>query len=461
RIAKKLDELGVDVIEAGSAIISEGEREAIKKIVKENLKAEICSFTRTLKEDVDAALECEVDSINLVVPVSDLHIKYKLGKDRDFVRERCMEIVEYAKEHGLIVEVSGEDGSRADIDFVESLFGDAVKVGADRICLCDTVGILTPEKSSEIFTRLSKIGVPVSAHCHNDFGLATANSIAALRSGAEGVHVTVNGIGERAGNASLEEIVMSLEVLYGVKTGISKEEIYQTSRLVSRLTGIPVSPQKPIVGENAFTHESGIHVHAIISEPSTYEPMIPEMIGRERRIVFGKHAGKKAIEKALKEMGIEADEDKIRDILKRVKELGDRGKKVTDSDIQTIAQTVLEIGKHQKIKLEDYSVVTGKNMIPTASIRLSIDDKEVIEAGTGIGPVDAVINALRKAIKGTEINLEEYHVEAITGGTDALVEVSVKLKKNGRIVSAHGARADIIMASVEAVIEGINRLESK
>jgi len=413
-----------------------------------------------MKTDVDHALECGVDSIHLVVPVSDLHITTKLKKDRETVRHMAVDITEYAKDHGLIVELSGEDASRADLTFLKSVYSDGINAGADRICYCDTVGMLVPEKTTEVFKELSSAyNVPVSIHCHDDFGLAVSNSIAALAAGAEEVHATVNGIGERAGNTSLEEVVMILEWLYQYDTGIEIKEIYKISRLVSRLTGIPVAPNKSLVGGNAFTHEAGIHVHGLLADTSTYEPIKPEVIGRERKVVLGKHAGKSSVILALKELGLDVDDSQLNEILGRVKELGDHGKRVTDADLQTIAEAVLDIYRESRVTLEEFTVVSGNRVTPTSSIKLNVGGREVVEAGIGDGPVDATINAIRKAIAGVaDIRLEEYHVDAITGGTDALVEVLVKLSRDGKMITARGARTDIIMASVEAVLNGINYL---
>ena len=460
-IAQALDDIGISVIEAGSAITSTGERESIKAVANEGLNAEICSYCRIVKMDVDYALECDVDSIHLVVPVSDLHIRTKIKKDRDAVRQIAVEVTEYAKDHGLVVELSGEDASRADLKFLKALYEDGIDAGTDRLCFCDTVGLLVPERTTEIFRDLSSsLKAPLSIHCHNDFGLATANTVAALAAGAKQAHVTVNGIGERAGNASLEEVVMSLEWLYKYNTGIKHEMIYRISRLVSRLTGVPVSPNKALVGGNAFTHEAGIHVHGLIADKSTYEPMNPEYIGRQRQIVLGKHAGRSSITLALKEMGLEADEVQTEEIFNRVKQLGDQGKHITDADLQTIAEIVLDIYREPLIKLEEFTIVSGNQVTPTASIKLKVKNKIIVEAGIGNGPVDAVINSIRKAVSSCaeDIILEEYHVDSITGGTDALVEVRVKLSKNGKMITASGARTDIIMASVEAVMNGMNRL---
>jgi D-citramalate synthase len=458
-IARQLDALGLDVIEAGSAVTSEGERRAMKAVAEEGLRAEVCSYVRARTGDVDLALNCDVDSIHLVVPVSDLHIRCKLRSDREGVMRAAVEVTEYAKGHGLVVELSGEDASRADEGYLTALYRAGIDAGADRLCYCDTVGVLVAEKAFEVFSRLSELPVPVSVHCHDDFGLATANTVAALRGGATMAHVTVNGIGERGGNTSLEEVVMTLESLYGIKTEIQCQELYSLSRLVSRLTGIPVAPNKAIVGENAFTHEAGIHVHGLLADTSTYEPIHPEAVGRKRRIVLGKHAGRSSVELALRELGIESTEGELAEILSRVKELGDKGKRVTDADLQTIAEIVLSIQKEPKVKLNEFTIVSGNHAIPTASVRIIVNGSEILEAGTGVGPVDAAINAIRRAISGVrDVRLEEYHVDAVTGGTNALVEVWVTMAMGDRTITARGAGADIIMASVEAVLEGINRL---
>jgi len=458
-IARGLDALGVQVIEAGSAMTSVGERQSIKAVSAAGLNAEICSYVRVLTADVDTALACDVDSVHLVVPVSDLHIECKLKSDRKSVIRKAVEVTEYAKDHGLIVELSGEDASRADQDYLAGLYLAGIDAGADRLAFCDTVGVLVPEVATEVFGRLSRLGAPISVHCHNDFGMATANTIAALRAGAAQAHVTVNGIGERAGNTSLEEVVMTLESLYKIDTGIKCQDIYQLSRLVSRMTGLPLATNKAIVGENAFTHEAGIHVHGLLADTKTYEPIHPETVGRKRRIVLGKHAGKASVELALREFGIGVSDEQLSQIVTRVKELGDKGKRVSDADLQTIADTVLSIQKEPKVKLQELTVVAGNTVTPTASVKIQLNGSDRLEAGVGVGPVDAAINAIRRAISGVaDVRLEEYHVDAITGGTNALVEVWVTMAMADRKITARGADADIIIASVEAVLEGINRL---
>jgi len=460
QIAKQLDILGVDYIEAGTAVISEGEQRGIKGIAKEGLKAEISSFARLLKGDIDAAIECNVDTVNLVAPVSDAHIKKKLKTDRESLRNRTFEMVDYVKGHGLKVEISAEDASRADTGFLQSFFSDLAAV-VDRLCFCDTVGILYPERTKELFEMICNFNTPVAVHCHNDFGLATVNSVAAVLAGAEVVHVTVNGLGERAGNASLEEVVTALELLYGMKTNIVKSKLYETSRLVGNLTKVPVAQNKPLVGDNVFTHESGMHVHGTLADTTLYEPMDPGIVGRKRRFAFGKHTGTASVKMALEEQGIQADEEQMSEILAKVKELGDKGKLVTDADFQAVVDDVLRIERGEKIKLVDLSVVSGKNVYPTASIRLEIDGEDVVEAAVGVGPVDAAINALKKGIRGMEmadLRLEEYHVDAITGGADALVNVVVKMSRRDRTITASGVSEDIVLASLYALINGVNRL---
>jgi D-citramalate synthase len=381
-----------------------------------------------------------------------------MRKTRNEVAAMAVDAVEYAKSRGLIVELSGEDASRADQEFLRSLFLAGMDHGADRLCFCDTVGLMTPEKVAAFIPPLAKIA-PLSIHCHDDLGFAVTNTMAALKNGASCAHVTVNGLGERAGNTPLEEVVMALEVLYDYRTRIQKEQIYQLSSLVSRHTGVPLAVNKAIVGEMAFTHESGIHAHGVIREPSTYESVRPEQVGRKRRIVLGKHSGSASVEAALQEMNYHADENQVKEIVKRIKQLGDDGKRVTDADLMAVADAVLAIECRPIIRMRQFTAVSGSNMIPTASVTLVVNGQEMTGAATGDGPVDAAMEVLRKCVADVaDIRLEEYHVNAIRGGTDALVDVTVRLSKDGKIITSRGARTDIIMASVEAMIAGMNRL---
>ncbi len=412
---------------------------------------------RAVSQDIDYAADYGADSVHLVIPVSDLHIQKKMRKTRPQICEMAFSAVTYAKERGLIVELSGEDASRADPDFIREIYTGGLERGADRLCFCDTVGLLTPDRVAEVIPGLCI--APLSIHCHDDLGMAMANTVAALRAGASCAHVTVNGIGERAGNTPLEELVMALELLYQYRTGIKTEELYHLASLVSRMTDIPLPTNKAIVGEMAFTHESGIHAHGVLREPSTYEPVPPERVGRKRRIMLGKHSGSASVEAALAEMHYHPDENQLKEILKRIKALGDQGARITDTDLIAVAEAVMAIECRPVLKMKQFTVVSGSNVIPTASVTLVVKGEEVTGASTGTGPVDAAMEALRRSVAAVaDIHLEEYHVDAIHGGTDALVDVTVRLSKDGKIITSRGARTDIIMASVEAVIAGMNRL---
>ncbi|MGL4669785.1 MAG: (R)-citramalate synthase [Methanobacteriaceae archaeon] len=460
RIATKLDEIGIDIIEAGSAVTSIGERLAIKEVANLGLDAEIASFTRAVKGDIDFALDCNVDSIHLVVPTSPIHLEHKLKKTEEEVLYQAIECVEYGKEHGLIVELSAEDATRSNMGFLKEIFTNGINAGADRICACDTVGMLNPATSIKFYKELSTLNAPLSVHCHNDFGLAVANTLSAISVGATQFHSTVNGIGERAGNAAFEEVVVAINTLYDdLETNIKINELYSTSKLVARLTGVLLQANKSIVGENAFAHESGIHADGVLKNSSTYEPITPELVGHKRKFVMGKHIGSKGLENALNDLKIKVNKEQLNEVFKRVKSLGDLGKCVSDVDVQAIAENVLEISFDESIKLDELTVVSGNKVIPTASVKLNINNKEILEAGVGIGPVDAAISAINKAISDVIIiELAEYHVEAITGGTDALIDVLVRLKSGDRIISARSTQSDIINASVEAYLSGVNRL---
>ena len=459
-IALQLDKLGVDVIEAGFPSASEGEQRAVKDLVRAGLRAEVCALTRTLRSDIDAALNCDVDLIHTFISTSEVQMKYALNMTPDQVLEAAVDAVQYIKDHGVSCEFSPMDATRTDINFLKEICIAVEEAGADRINIPDTVGIMTPRSMRELISELREVvKVPLSVHCHDDFGMAVANSLAGVEGGASQVHVTVNGLGERAGNAALEEVVVALKLLYNIDTSVRLNLLYNTSRLVSRITGISVQPNKAIVGENAFVHESGIHTHAILSQPLTYEPIPPELVGRRRRLVAGKHAGSRGIKAALNEMGLNPNDEQLKEIFLRVKALGDKGKRVTDADLRAIAESVMELPKIRPLKLEELTVVTGDRVTPTASVRLNLNGKILTEAATGVGPVDAAINAVRKAVSAVEpIRLEEYHVNAITGGTDALVEVIVRLSKGDKTITAMGAHEDIVMASVEAMLNGMNLL---
>ncbi len=418
-------------------------------------------MARGVISDIDAVLKTGAVGVHLVIPSSDLHLKYKLKKSREEILEITANTTQYAKDHGLAVELSAEDATRSDLEFLTRMFKAGVAAGADRLCPCDTVGVLMPERTSELFSELKKrfSDVPLSVHCHDDFGLAVANSIIALKSGADQAHVTMNGLGERAGNASLEEVAVVLKANYNVNLTIKMELLYETSRLVSRITEFPLQPNKAIVGENAFVHESGMHTHGILANPLTYEPFPPELIGRTRRIASGKHSGSHGIRASLNEMGLKPNSEQLKEIFLRVKSLGDKGKRVSDADLQAIAEAVMGLPTIRPIKLEEITVVTGSRVTSTASVRLNLNGKMLTEAATGVGPVDAAINAIKKAVGIVEpIQLDNYSVKAITGGTNAVTEVAVSLSKGDRKATAIGVNEDIVIASVQAMLSGMNVL---
>jgi 2-isopropylmalate synthase len=319
-IAIRLDELGVDAIEAGFPIVSEGERKAIKTIAKQGLKAEVCGLARSVQTDIDAALSCDLKYIHTFIATSDIHMKYKLHMNQDQVLEHAIWAVDYAKKHGIQVEFSAEDATRSDRNFLLKVFKAVQEAGADRIDIPDTVGYATPYYISNLVKEVSEnVSLPISMHCHDDFGQAVANSLAGINSGAQCAHVTINGIGERAGNASLEEFVMSLHCLYNKKTNIQTQLLFETSKFVSNTMGIIVQPNKAIIGENAFGHESGIHTHGIINNPLTYEPISPELVGRKRWLQAGKHAGAHGIKAMLNEFGISPNDQQLHQIVEEQK----------------------------------------------------------------------------------------------------------------------------------------------
>jgi 2-isopropylmalate synthase len=464
-IALKLDELGVDAIEAGFPIVSEGERKAIKTIAKQGLKAEVCGLARSVQADIDAALSCDLQYIHTFIATSEIHMKYKLHMNQEQVLERAFWAVDYAKKHGVQVEFSAEDATRSDRNFLIKVFKAAQEAGADRIDIPDTVGYATPYYISNLVKEVSKnISLPISMHCHDDFGQAVANSIAGINNGASCAHVTINGIGERAGNASLEEFVMSLHCLYNKKTNIKTQLLFEVSKFVSNTMGIIVQPNKAIIGENAFGHESGIHTHGIINNPLTYEPISPELVGRKRWLQAGKHAGAHGIKAMLKEFGINPTDDQLHKIVEQQKIIADRGKSITTADLLSISSKIIGNKKfEEKFKLHDFHIVTGLNIVPTAVIQLSSEGKEYIASEVGVGPVDSALKAIQKiAVEVANIKIREYRLESITGGSDALAEVSVKVEDDlGNVVSARKSGEDVVVASVQAVMDAINKVMLK
>jgi len=461
-IARQLNKLGVDVIEAGFPSSSEGEKKVVRDIAHDGLTSEICALSRATKGDIDAALFCDVDLIHVFIPTSPVQMKYAVNLTEEQVLASAIESIEYVKKHGVKCEFSPMDATRSELPFLKKVCAAAQDAGMDTLNIPDTVGIMIPRTTATLVENLKTVVTsPISIHCHDDFGLAVANSLAAIESGATQVHVAVNGLGERAGNTSLEEIVAALHLIYKYETGINTRLLYSTSRMVASLTGIFVQANKAIVGENAFAHESGIHTRGITEHPLTFEPISPELVGRTRKLVAGKLAGTRGIKAELEEIGIHPSDEQLREIVQRVKELGDKGKMVTDADLIALTSAVLGevVGEEKIVDLCDMAVVTGIKVIPTASVRLTLDGKEYVAAETGVGPVDAVLKAIQKLTSNLEkIRLSEYRLEAITGGSNAVAEVVIKVEdEKGNIVSARAAREDIVMASVEAMINGINK----
>ncbi len=465
QIAKQLDKLGVDVIEAGFPSASKGEFEAVKEIANLGLNAKICGLARMVKGDIDAAIKADVDMVHIFIPTSKIQVEHTIKKSREEIIEISVECVEYVKSHGVECMFSAMDATRTEMDYLKRIYKAVEEAGVDIVNVPDTVGVATPFRFHDMIKELREhLKVPIDVHCHNDFGLATANTYAAVLAGANEVQVTVNGIGERAGNAALEEVV-ALLYAEGFKTNIRMEYLVETSRLVERLTGVRIPPNKPIVGENAFSHESGIHAHGVLKDARTFEPGIitPEMVGHKRRIVIGKHAGRHQIKKILEDAGYVVDEESLTKIVEKVKELGDKGKKVTDLDLFTIAEVVLgELRKEERaVNLEEVTVITGNKITPTAVINAEVMGNRKVTSAIGVGPVDASLKAVTELL-GKKIKIREFRMDAITGGSDALADVYVTIEdESGETFTARSAGTDIVMASIDAVINAVNYLMLK
>ena len=339
-IARKLDQLRINQIEAGFPIVSEKERESVKRIVNEDLNADILALTRTKPEDIDAAIDCGVDGIITFVGTSDIHLDHKMHITRQDAINLCESAVDYAKDHGLYVAFSAEDATRTDIEFLKRIYSKAQECGADRVHIADTTGAITPQGIDYLVRELVKdLDVNLALHCHNDFGLAVINSITGVLAGAKGISTTVNGLGERAGNASLEELIMALKILYGKDLGFKTKYLKELSDLVSRASELPVPYNKPIVGNNVFRHESGIHVDAVIEEPLCYEPYVPELVGQRRQLVLGKHSGCRAVRAKLNECDLDVSDDELIEIVRKVKKSREEGTYINDKVFKEIVKS--------------------------------------------------------------------------------------------------------------------------
>lgn len=460
-VAEKLDKLGVDVIELGFPAASPGEQQTFKEAAKRNFNAEISGLARALPVDIDKAIDANATYIHTFIGTSPLHRDYKLKMSKEQILDKAVSAVEYIKDHGLTAEFSCEDATRTELDYLKEVFGAVQEAGVDKINVPDTVGVTIPRKMNELITNLREvITVPISVHCHNDFGLAVANSLAAIEAGAKQAQCTINGLGERAGNASLEEIVMTLHKAYNIKTNIKSELLVNTSETVARISGVKMPPNKAIVGENAFAHEAGIHVQGVLENSNTYEAFYPEEVGHKRRIVLGKLTGANAIKSKLDEYNINLDDDKFNELFTKVKELGDSGKTITDIDFRSIAEAIQGKPTTERIKLLGISVMTGDSTLPTATVKLEIDGTVKYRAETGVGPVDAALNAIQSLVNEiVSIDLEEYHIEAITGGTNALGEVFViTVDEEGNKATGQATNEDIVKASIDAILSSTNKL---
>lgn len=470
KVAYQLEKLGVDIIEAGFPASSEGDFQSVKLIAEEIKGCEIAALCRANIADIDRGWEAIKKAANprihTFIATSDIHLKYKLGKSRDEVLEAIVAAVKHARSYTENVEFSCEDATRTDLDYLCRAVDIAVKAGANTINIPDTVGYTVPEEFAYIIKILRERvpdlvdRVTLSVHCHNDLGLAVANSIAAIKEGARQVECTINGLGERAGNASLEEIVMALKVRNDrnpYKTRIVTEQIYPTSRLVSHVTGVNVQPNKAIVGANAFAHEAGIHQDGVLKERITYEIMKPEEVGiPSNKIILGKHSGRHAFRKRLEEFGYFLNENDFQRAFRKFKDLADKKKYVFDEDIEAlISEEFVRSSDFYKIISANFS--SGTDMRPVATIKLLIDGEEVTVSEYGDGPVDAAYKAISKAT-GVTPNLERYVVAAITGGTDAQGEVTVRIEEDGIVSQGQGASTDIVVASAKAFVNALNKL---
>tara|TARA_B100000949_G_scaffold184991_1_gene166883 strand:+ start:429 stop:1964 length:1536 start_codon:yes stop_codon:yes gene_type:complete len=470
-IAQQLERLGVDVIEAGFAASSPGDLEAVQSIAETVRTPIIASLARCYLPDVDAAWEGVKNAarprIHVFISSSDNHIMNLLRKNPEEVMDAAVASVERAKSYCEDVEFSPMDATRTDPDYLFKMLEAVIDAGANTVNIADTVGYTIPSEFSERIEDIKKnvpnIGKAVmSVHCHNDLGLSVANSLAAVRSGVRQVEGCINGLGERAGNASLEEIIMAIETrndLFDVSTNIDTTQIYRTSRLVSDITGFPVQPNKAIVGANAFRHASGIHQDGVIKDRSTYEIIDPKSVGwPSNSIVLGKLSGRAGLRARLEELGYNLDQEELNEVFEAFKNLADRKREVTDQDLESLMSTRRRTADVPTIyELAHVQVSTGDHDVPTATVKItSPEGDEIIDAATGTGPVDAVYRAINRVI-GVENRLTEFRVDAVTEGIDALGDVTIRIERNSDVFVGRGSDTDIIVASAKAYMNALNR----
>jgi 2-isopropylmalate synthase len=472
-MARQLARLNVDVIEAGFPISSEEDFEATREVARQVGTLEgaptICGLSRVGLGDIDRCWEAvkyaRKARIHTFVATSDIHLKYKLRKSRAEILKAAVEAVRHARGYCEDVEFSPEDASRTDFDYMCDVLSAVIEAGARTVNIPDTVGYAIPREWGERIASIrEKVPgmdkVVLSVHCHNDLGQAVANSVTAVMNGARQIECTINGIGERAGNASLEEVVMALRTrkdFFGVETGVRTEEIFKASRLLSHITGIHVQPNKAIVGENAFAHEAGIHQDGVLKEKLTYEIMKPEDIGRpSNKLVLGKHSGRHALAARLKDLGFDLSGSDLDRAFKAFKDLADRKKEVFDEDLVAIVTDEATQGGLETYRLEYLHVISGTGVVPSATVKLRRDQEVFQDSGVGDGPVDAVLAAI-EAITGMKGRVLDYSLRAATSGKDAIGEVSIKIDFDGTVVSGRGSSTDVIEASARAYLSALNR----
>lgn len=473
KMARILDEMGVDVIEAGFPVASPGDFEAVNEIAKTVKNATVCGLSRAKKGDIEASAQAIKPAaskrIHTFISTSPLHMKYKLQMSPDAVLEAVKESVTFARNFTDDVEWSAEDGSRTEDDFLCACVEAAIAAGARTINIPDTVGYAIPEEYAAqiamLFARVPNIDQAIiSTHCHNDLGLAVANSLAAVNAGARQIECTINGIGERAGNAALEEIIMALRTRHDripMKNGIETTKIMKASRTLSAITGFAVQPNKAIVGANAFAHASGIHQDGMLKNANTYEIMTPESVGlTESKLVMSKHSGRHAFRSKLEELGFELGDNALNEAFARFKNLADRKKEIFEDDLIALVEDEM-IRENEKIKFISLQVVAGTSGPQTAEMVLSVNGEEKSAKVEGKGPVDAIFKSIRAIQPHPEARLKLYQVHAVTGGTDAQAEVTVRLEENGKTVNGQGADADTLVASARAYINALNKLMVK
>lgn len=470
RIAQQLEKLGVDVLEAGFPISSQGDFEAVKTIAESITHSEVAALARANPQDIDRAWEAikgaKHPRLHIFISTSDIHLKYQLKKSHEEVIQIAAQSVARAKKYTSNVEFSAMDATRSEVTFLAAVVEAAVQAGATTINIPDTVGYAIPSEFGALIRTLRQTvkrieKVILSVHCHNDLGLAVANSLSAIQNGARQVECTINGIGERAGNTSLEELVMVIRTrkdLFQLSTQIVPKHIFATSRLISKITGMIVQPNKAIVGANAFAHESGIHQDGVLKEKQTYEIMTPESVGIPKSsLVLGKLSGRHALKERLKELGFRLTEKDFETAFTRFKELADKKREIYDEDIESIvAEEILRMP--DRFKLVYLNVVAGNMTVPTATVKMEVDGEVIQEAGFGDGPVDAIFKTVKK-ITRTRSQLLHFAINAITGGTEAQGEVTVRLEEKGRTAIGQGADTDVIVASAKAYINALNKLE--